>query len=59
MSGCGDFSSPSRAEPPNGKVIARKRLWWPPIPSRVFRAPVGILGNIECNDGDVTLGVQR
>ena len=39
---------------PDGKVIARKRLRWPATPSRVFRVPAGILGNIEGNDGDVT-----
>ena len=43
----------------SGKVIARKRLWWPATPGRVFRVPATILDGIDWSAGDVTLGVRR
>lgn len=43
----------------NGTVIARKRLWWPAAPGRVFRVPSSMLSQINWNDGAVTIGLAN
>jgi NADPH-dependent 2,4-dienoyl-CoA reductase/sulfur reductase-like enzyme len=37
------------------RVVARKRVWWPAAPGRVFRVPSGVLGGINPHGGDVTI----
>ncbi len=41
----------------NGVVIARKRLWWPAAPGRVFRIPTTILKKVNLHDGDLSVGL--
>ncbi|MGY3317240.1 NAD(P)/FAD-dependent oxidoreductase [Arthrobacter sp. TE12232] len=41
----------------NDRVIARKRLWWPAAPGRVFRVPSSILQHINWEAGPVTIGL--
>ena len=43
----------------NGRVVARKRLWWPAAPGRVFRVPSSILAGIDLTAGDLTIGVAE
>ncbi|WP_031166797.1 NAD(P)/FAD-dependent oxidoreductase [Streptosporangium roseum] len=39
-----------------GKVVARRRLWWPAAPGRVFRVPTGILSTVDPKGGTVHIG---
>lgn len=41
-----------------GKVVARRRLWWPAAPGRVFRVPASLLASIDPEDGPVRIGVE-
>ncbi|SDO74666.1 Thioredoxin reductase [Nakamurella panacisegetis] len=41
----------------NGRIVARKRLWWPAAPGRVFRVPSSILTEVDLAAGDVTIGL--
>ncbi|MEU3165729.1 FAD-dependent oxidoreductase [Streptosporangium sp. NPDC006930] len=41
-----------------GRVIARRRLWWPAAPGRVFRIPSGILRAVSPEAGPVHIGVE-
>lgn len=41
-----------------GKVIARKRLWWPAAPGRVFRIPTSVLAGVSPEGGPVHIGVE-
>ncbi|GAA3013539.1 NAD(P)/FAD-dependent oxidoreductase [Streptosporangium longisporum] len=41
-----------------GRVVARRRVWWPAAPGRVFRVPAGILAAIDPDDGPVHIGVD-
>lgn len=43
----------------NGTVIARKRLWWPAAPGRVFRVPSSLLSHINWTAGAVTIGLAK
>ncbi|MFJ2031818.1 NAD(P)/FAD-dependent oxidoreductase [Streptosporangium sp. NPDC087985] len=41
-----------------GKVVARKRLWWPAAPGRVFRVPSSMLSAVAPGGGPVSIGVE-
>jgi hypothetical protein len=41
----------------NNTVVARKRLWWPAAPGRVFRVPSDLLHQIDWQAGPVTIGL--
>ncbi|MFI6513233.1 NAD(P)/FAD-dependent oxidoreductase [Streptosporangium sp. NPDC050855] len=41
-----------------GRVVARRRVWWPAAPGRVFRVPAGILAAVDPGDGPVHIGVD-
>ncbi|SFL07747.1 Thioredoxin reductase [Streptosporangium canum] len=41
-----------------GKVVARRRLWWPAAPGRVFRVPTGILSAVDPKGGTVHIGTR-
>lgn len=41
-----------------GQVVARKRLWWPAAPGRVFRVPSSILHDIDRRRGTVTMALD-
>ncbi|GHH70166.1 oxidoreductase [Streptosporangium violaceochromogenes] len=41
-----------------GRVVARRRLWWPTAPGRVFRVPAGVLARIDPEGGPVTVGAE-
>ncbi|MEU4833500.1 FAD-dependent oxidoreductase [Streptosporangium sp. NPDC023615] len=41
-----------------GEVVARRRVWWPVAPGRVFRVPTGILSGIDPEGGPVHIGVE-
>ena len=42
----------------DGVVVARKRLWWPAAPGRVFRVPSSILRKVNLGD-DLSIGLER
>ncbi|ACZ90511.1 NAD(P)/FAD-dependent oxidoreductase [Streptosporangium roseum] len=41
-----------------GKVVARRRLWWPAAPGRVFRVPTDILSAVDPKGGTVHIGIR-
>jgi thioredoxin reductase len=43
----------------NDEVVARKKLWWPAAPGRVFRVPSSLLRGINWASGPVTIGLDR
>ncbi|MFE4950181.1 NAD(P)/FAD-dependent oxidoreductase [Leifsonia sp. NPDC056665] len=42
-----------------GSVVARKRLWWPAAPGRVFRVPSSILHGVDRRRGRITVALER
>lgn len=42
----------------NGKVVTRKRLWWPAAPGRVFRIPSTVLRGVDGAQGDVVISLH-
>ncbi|MGV9533223.1 NAD(P)/FAD-dependent oxidoreductase [Streptosporangium sandarakinum] len=42
----------------DGKIVARKRLWWPASPGRVFRVPSIMLASVNPRGGPVSIGVE-
>lgn len=43
----------------NGQIVARRKLWWPAAPGRVFRVPSSLLRGVDWNAGEVTIGLER
>jgi thioredoxin reductase len=43
----------------DGQVVARRRLWWPAAPGRVFRVPSTILAGLTPDGGPVTVGIEE
>lgn len=41
----------------NGVVIAKKRLWWPAAPGRVFRVPTSIMRKVSIAGVDLNIGL--
>jgi thioredoxin reductase len=42
-----------------GRLIATRRLPWPASPGRVFRVPSSVLGAVDPDGGEVTIGLLR
>ncbi|MEU0517121.1 hypothetical protein [Streptosporangium sp. NPDC006007] len=42
----------------DGKIVARRRLWWPVAPGRVFRVPTGILTSVDPKGGPVRISAE-
>ena len=42
----------------NGAVVARKRVFWPAAPGRVFRVAASILRYVDYSAGEVTIGID-
>lgn len=42
----------------DGKIVARRRLWWPVAPGRVFRVPTGILASVDPKGGPVRISAE-
>jgi hypothetical protein len=43
----------------DNRIVARKRIWWPAAPGRVFRVPSDVLDAINPRGGQVTIGLDR
>jgi thioredoxin reductase len=43
----------------DNRIVARKRIWWPAAPGRVFRVPSDVLDAIDPRGGQVTIGLDR
>jgi hypothetical protein len=43
----------------DGRTVARRRVWWPAAPGRVFRVPSDILHGVDPHGGQVTIRLDR
>ncbi|MEV7010542.1 FAD-dependent oxidoreductase [Streptosporangium sp. NPDC051022] len=41
-----------------GKVVARRRVWWPVAPGRVFRVPTDVLSSVDPGGGPVHITAE-
>ncbi|MEV8631928.1 NAD(P)/FAD-dependent oxidoreductase [Streptosporangium sp. NPDC051023] len=41
-----------------GKVVARRRVWWPVAPGRVFRVPTDVLSSVDPKGGPVHITAE-
>ncbi|KQV07085.1 NAD(P)/FAD-dependent oxidoreductase [Leifsonia sp. Root112D2] len=42
-----------------GQVVAKKRLWWPAAPGRVFRIPSSMFHGLDRRRGAITIGLNE
>lgn len=42
-----------------GRIVTRRRLWWPAAPGRAFRIPERVLRGVDPQSGGVTVGIEE